>query len=331
MRLLPSVSLPAASGWLLIAALPLAGCDSPITNVVFLEDAEFLGALPGRDRHTVVFPGLEEDDSAAVMALTAPLPDEEAPDLLQQTTEIAAGLNTTLSDMMVLGDWVRSEEPSMREDDLRSWGPISLENGTRTLLLVDVIRSGLGQYDWAFQLSESSGGPWDAFYQGPHYAGATVSEGDGSFSADLGLLSEHLGEQRQGTVSVVYDHRDGTSLQVSIDGYRDLPTDPAIDSGYRYSLDPESRGDFQYGAADDLVAGEALESVGVRARWKSAGDMRIDQRLQGGDMGGEVFTLSQCWDAGGVLVFQEDSAGLYEVLGDERDCPYGKPSYAEDW
>ncbi len=301
--------------------LLLPACGNPWTNTLFYEDAEFLAALPSFDNHGVSFPEVQGLDGGE--------PDEE--DLRTQSAAVADMVNATLADLMTLGDYVRSDEPSLREDDLRSWGPMSLENGSRSLLLVDIVRSGVGQYDWAFQLSESSGGPWEAFYQGTHYPGSTVADGDGRFEADIGLLASHLGEEREGVASCEYDLREGTYLGIDLRGYREHADEDALSAHYVYDEQTSGEADFQYGIEADLVEGGEPERVGVRTRWRASGDMRADSRMYGGEVGENEYTLSQCWDAEGALVYQADSWNLMDPVGASGDCSYEKPYWAEDW
>jgi len=304
-------------------------CGEPLSNALFIEDAEFLAAIPSFENHTIVFPDTPQVETVA-LGFMLPLPGHTT-DLRVQSAGVAANLNATLTDLMVLGDFIRSDEPSTREDDLRTWGPSSLENGTRALLLVDIIRSGVGQYDWTFMLSDISAGPWEGFYQGTHYVGATVAEGDGSFYADIGMLAEALGQERQGMVTVEYDLREGTSLLLDIEGYRELADDVPLNAHYLYQAGLSGAADFQYGIHAELSGGETLEKVAVRTRWKASTAMRVDSRMYGGDLGSQELTISQCWDSSGVLVFQTDSWELLEPLGSAAHCAYDKALYAEDW
>lgn len=304
-----------------------AGCGNPISNALFIEDAEFLAAVPNFEDLRVEFPG-EVEAHAGAPAI--PLPGHAA-DLRAQSAAVAANLELTLADLMTLGDFIRGDEPSTREDDLRSWGPASLENGSRALLLVDIVRSGVGQYDWGFMLGESSAGPWVPFYEGTHYSGATVAEGDGSLEADIGLLAGALDQQREGVVQVEYDLREGITIQLMLLDYRETAGEAPIDAFYRHETDGSGAADFQYGLEAELSEGEQRERVGVRTRWEADTAMRADSRMYGGDLGSEVFTMSQCWDEQGALVYQADSWGMVEPLGSESDCAFGKALHADDW
>ncbi|MFH1464920.1 MAG: hypothetical protein ABIO70_11100 [Pseudomonadota bacterium] len=311
----------------LLPLLALAACDSPISNRMFYEDAEFLAAVPSFADHPIAVPG---GPAAATLALDPPVPGQ-ATDLRAQGAGVAAQLTAALADLALLAAWIRYQEPSLREDDLRSWGPGSLENGTRALLVVDVIRSGLGQYDWAYQLSNSSRGPWEDFYVGTHFAGATVATGDGHLTADIAALASYLDEAREGFVTCTYDFREGTGFDIDLAGYRAGADEEPVDAHYRYRRDPGGAGDFQYGLDADIIAGSDLERSSVRERWIAGGAMRADLRLEGGDLGEVIYTLSQCWDDAGVLVYQADSLGLVEPLGVAWACAFRKPEYAEGW
>lgn len=307
----------------------LTACGDPWSNALFIQDAEFLAAIPSAENLSVSFPDSAQADPVTTFALL-PLPGHAA-DLRAQTAGVAANLNASLAELLALGDYVRSDEPSARDDDLRTWGPGSLENGTRSLLLVDVLRSGVGQYDWAFMVSESSAGPWDPFYQGTHYSGLSVARGDGSFEADIGSLAAALGEDRTGLVSASYDLREGTFLELELQDYRQAATDQPLNAHYLYEVAATGAADFQYGLEAELSGGEALERVAVRTRWKPSTAMRADSRMYSGDLGNDELTISQCWDEMGELVYQQDSWDLLELIGNASDCAYGKPLWAEDW
>jgi hypothetical protein len=310
---------------LLCVAL-LTGCGNPISNALFLEDAEFAAAVPSFEQLRIEFP---VQDSGGT-GWSIPLPGHST-DLRAQSAAVAEHLEQTVAELAVLGSFIRTDEPSLREEDLRSWGPASLENGSRALLLVDVIRSGLGQYDWAFMLGESSAGPWQPFFEGTHYSGATVAEGDGRLEADIGALATALGQEREGRVLLDYDLRQGVLAQLDLRDYRESVAERAVDIRYRYEADGSGSGDFQYGLEAELIEGDELERVGVRTRWKASTAMRADSRMEGGDLRDEAFTISQCWDEAGALVFQVDSWDLLPPIGSESDCAYGKPLFAEDW
>jgi hypothetical protein len=304
-----------------LAPLVLIACGEPISNAVFYEDAAFLAAIPSFENHGVAYPALPEDDTASLDT-----------DLRQQSADVAGFVNASLGDLMALSDFLRVEEPSLREDDLRSWGPSSLGSGTRSLLLVDIIRSGEGQYDWAFMLSETSSGPWDDFFRGTHYAGATVAEGDGSFEADLGLLAAALDGEREGSLRMSYDHRDGTSLRLALDGYRALAKEPLLDARFGYDTYASGGADFQYSLeSETLLEGPLRERAGVRSRWNAEGALRADSLLSGGELGDEEYSLSQCFDEAGVLVYQGDSHAVVEPIGAEWDCAWGRARYPDDW
>ena len=312
---------------LLLPLLALVACDSPISNRMFYEDAEFLAAVPSFVDHPLLVPDTPEADT---VAHDLPVPGQ-ATDLRAQGAGVADQLTASLADLAMLADYIRYQEPSLREEDLRSWGPDSLENGTRTLLVVDVLRSGLGQYDWAYQLSDSSRGPWEDFYTGTHFAGATVAAGDGNLTADLGVLAAHLGEDREGVVRCTYDLREGTGFDIGLEGFRETAGQAPLDAHYRYQRDPDGAGDFQYGFDVDLVTGAQLERSSVRERWLTDASLRADLQVEGGDLGETAYTLSQCWDAAGVLIYQADSGGLVEPIGVSWDCAFSKPEYAEPW
>lgn len=308
---------------LLLPALLLPGCAGPITNELFHADAAFLAALPAAERHTVHW----EAETVEAVRSPAPLPGG-APDLRADTEAMCTQLNAAVLGMLEFVDTVRAYAPTEREADLRRWGPWSLQEGRAPFLQVEIGRSGVSEYGWAFALSDLKSGPWTPFFTGTHFAGATVAGGDGWFTADAGILADALGEDRQGVVEVDYDNRDGSALVVSFQGWQE-PGEAPWDATYLYTEIAAGDRDFQYDTAADLVTGEALEAVAVRTRWTPEGAGRSDARVSGGDLG-EVLTLSQCWDAGGTLTWQADSHGLFEDMGDVSTCAFAETALPQE-
>jgi hypothetical protein len=298
---------------LLLLSSLVPACAGPITNDLFEEDADFLAALPSADRQTVHYA------PASGVRLPVALP-EGSPDLRDWTGQITSSVNSAVLDVLDLVDLVRAHPPTARTEDGRAWGPWDV--GDSAWLLVEIARSGIGQYVWTFSLSDAAGGPWAVGVAGTHWAGTSVADGDGDFEAHAGTVAEFLGGGAEGSVAVDYDNREGIDLAVTFDDFRTGSTDAPLDASYDYIEDLAGNGDFQFESDLDVVEGEALEHVGARSRWDAGGALRVDARVGEGDLGGTAVTLSQCWSPEGALVYQGDDAGVFDPVGNEGECVF---------
>lgn len=136
----------------LLLALPLSACGGPITNALFLEDAEFVAALPTEERTTVRFEVVEVDLPAG------PRPPGAAPDLLDFTRDVSEQVNGFVFQVLTWVDEVRAYPPTEREEDVRTWGPWPVGTMLDFELLVEILREGLGVYPWIFSLRQPGAG-----------------------------------------------------------------------------------------------------------------------------------------------------------------------------
>lgn len=272
--------------------LGLLGCGD-VSNAVFLEDAEYVAALPEADRLRIALPWT---------------PTATSPDLLTLSVDAEQGITTTLDGILAGTEALRALAPNERGLASRAWGPYP-DAGTWVTAWVN--RGGSSRFDWGFSATRDLDAEPVAYLTGIHYAGVTVPEGDGSFRWDHAAWGEVAGMETFGVVSVEYDVREAAVVQVEV-----AAEEPASSTRFAWrAADP----DFQY-RFDTELEGEAV-TVDVRLRWTDTG-ARADAWLDGlvGSFGDPRWT--QCWDGAGALTFEEDTEAWREGTGALESCPF---------
>ena len=316
----------------LLALVVLASaCVEPISNAIFDEDADFLASLPSRELNTVHFEDADQTgDTGGEVDLAPPSPaPDDAPDLLAMTLGVSGEVNGFIEGVLDAIQFVREFPPTLREEDLRSWGPWSVVNLGGVYLLVEISRDGVAQYGWEFNLSPQEVGPWTLCISGQHLAGDPVSKGVGGFAWDLTAFNGLVGESALGALEVEYDNLDGVEFHVSILDYQEDSSQPPTDASYWYAEDDAGDGAFEYQFSDDVDETGVAEDIQVRSRWTPDRSLRSDAYIFGGDLWCGEFHFSQCWSPSGQLLFQQDSLGYLEQVGSEDDCAFPEAGYPE--
>ncbi len=290
--------------------LLLFACTGEMSNQIFLDDADFLAALPDESRQTLGFDADTTDATARGLGDRA--------DLVDLSVGIASGVNSFVLRTLGVVDAVRELPPSERTEDGRRWGPYEVDCDVSAAMLMSREN---GVYGWSVLGHPAAGEDATVLY-GTHYAGTTVAGGDGTFVWDQGRWAEWCGTSETGLMTVDYDNREGVDLFVVVEDWStegEAPTDWAY--AYRRTSD---LGDFQYRTVTDLEAdgSDALATVSVRDRWVPRQGGRSDAWVTGGGFGATTWTWSQCWGPTGRLVWQGDSQDLLEAVGDAADCLY---------
>lgn len=270
-----------------------------ISNEPFLEDAEYLAALPSEKRHTV---DLEEPEA-----------DVMEPSLLTNTTLISHAVNGTILLLLENVETVRALPPTTRSPVQRTWGPY--DRGAGLQVSAQMTRSGFGQFDWEFHGLKDREDV--IFLSGTHQAGETVSAGLGDFVWDYGATAALQGEVGAGVLTVVYDNREGVDLLVDI-GDWNQPGVFTGDFGYAYRL-VGGAGDFQYVTSEVPEWSAEVAFYSVRTRWIVGQGGRSDAVVTGGGLA-EPLEWVQCWAASGAGVYDYDTLGVTEPYGDQADC-----------
>ena len=299
--------------------LLLAGCVEPLSNAIFEEDADFLSVLPTEARNTVRFeaPGIDDD----VDAPEGPLP-VLVPDLYAYTRTVSGTVNDFIFQVLDWIDMIRAYPPTVRETDRRQWGPWPVGRMLDFDMEVEILREGFGVFEWEFRVRPAEGGDWIPYLSGVHYAGTTVAEGDGEFTADFSAIADLMGYDPRGSLVVDYDNRDGAAFLVEILQFQADAQASPFDASYWNRTDPTGSGDFEYLTWADVNGGGVSEALQVRSRWTPENALRSDARIVEGDLGISEFTASQCWDDATTLTYQADSLDWFEAVGSESACAF---------
>ncbi len=283
----------------MLLVLTVIACGGDLSNQVFTEDADFIAALPGAEQLAIAYP---QPDAGPV---------DEPSDIYVLNVEAVTSGQQLLDAVTSVTDEVVLLPPSERGDDYRVWGPTPFDGDPNLFVRVEMSRAATGAtYGYAFQLGETSTGPWWEYVSGTHVAGETeVAVGSGSITV----------ESAWGTAVVDYDLRAGREIDLSAsqDGEEVVQ--------WSWVEDDDGGATLDYAQAGDLVGdllGEEDEELSATSAWLASGAGRGVARLTGGDLGGSSVELVQCWDEQGAITWSWDSMGWTEELGAESDCPF---------
>lgn len=287
--------------------LALLACGAELSNEVFLEDADFLAALPSREVLVVGYPGSPgceavDDDDASLYALSlcAMEGTDDLLALVAATTEV-----------------VRNVAPTERDTDYRRWGPGAWDLVPGAYLTAEMTRSSTGAYyTWTFSVAEDEAGPWEVLLDGHHYGGAVeVAAGRGAFSWDVEQQYRFDDQPGVGLVTVSYDRTADLELLLEAEEVAiGVGASPAS-ADWWYTATDEGDGAFEYQSADSFGAGVVAT---VRTRFDVDGAGRGDAVVNGG---AEV-NYVQCWGGDGALAWQWDAWGASEEVGSEGACAF---------
>ncbi|MCK6502531.1 hypothetical protein L6R53_03905 [Myxococcota bacterium] len=291
-------TLPAAGLVLLLSA-----CGSTFSNDLFLDDADFAAALPSDQHLALSYPAPAEgvvEDPADLYAITV------------QTLSVGGAVLALATDATAQ---VLALPPSERGEDYRVWGPFPYEDNPDWFLRVELSRSSTGAlYTYAFQVAETSAGPWAELLEGRHEVGEEqVALGEGAV-----WWRDPTG---QGEVAITYDLRDTPTIGAVVTAL-DLGGG-AIDQQWTWTEEADGGGRLSHSQPADAVPalhGAGDEALTVESRWLSDGTGRGDAWLSGGDLYAATVQLRQCWSSSGEATWSWDSEGWTEELGDSGAC-----------
>lgn len=281
--------------------LALLACGGDLSNRVFDEDADFIAALPSSDQ----------------LALSYPQPEavaDDPADLYVLNVEAIASAQGLLGGVTAATDEVVLLPPTERGEDYRVWGPTPFDGDPDLFLRVEMSRSSTGAtYSYAFQLAETSAGPWWEYLVGTHVAGASeVALGSGTID---------LAEGSWGGGAVLdYDLRERREIGVTAE------QGGTVLVQWRWIEGEDGGASLDYAQPSDSVSGllgKQDEELTSSSAWLGDGAGRGVARLTGGDLGKSTLELVQCWDETGATTWSWDSEGWTEELGSEADCPLG--------
>ena len=291
--------------------LLLSACSGSLSNAIFLEDADFLDALPGGEGLGVEYPG-------------SPTPDADDASYFQTTVQTLDGLQDWSRLITTVTATVRAVPPSTRGEDYRIWGPGAWDVYPGSFLRLEMSRtSDHGLYHWTFQASEMSDDPWTEFM-----TGETWAEGDWDVELewDQAALAEAIDAGGEGSLELAYAAMEegGVIVQIDSQGYA-TAFEQAQSTRMWLDAPADGSGELQFAMRMDANPGELLprdEDIELITRWDSSGTGRADGTIEGGDYPYPGLVLTQCWSEDGVLTFKADSEGVNPAEGSETDCPY---------
>lgn len=312
----------------LLLLFALTGCDD-ISNAIFDEDLEYLGALPTAETHEV---DLERTTSSGTLP-------SDAPYLLKITKLISTGPNAFIDALLQIVDEIRTLPPSERGEGHRAWGPFESDAEEGSWVRLDIDRAdtkSLSTWTWTFSIGETEAGPWEAFCTGTHKASGQISEGNGQIWLDWEPIARPDGALERGIYEVSYDNDAAKELTVTM---TELVVDGAAipDQLYWYYEDGEV-GDFEYLADWDIwetEVGVGPETLAVRTRWIEGAGGRSDGTAFDGDLGELTYRISQCFDANGHTTWDAASSSGIPVGDGDGACAYSEWAELEqitvDW
>lgn len=289
---------PAAGALLLLTA-----CGSTFSNDLFLDDADFAAALPGAEHLALSYPVPAEgmvEEPADLYALTV------------QTLTVGGAILALATDATAQ---VLALPPTERGEDYRVWGPFPYEENPDWFLRVEMSRSSTGAtYSYAFQVAETSAGPWAELLEGRHEVGEDeVALGEGTV-----WWREPSG---QGEVEITYDLRETPTIGAVVTAV-DLGGGP-LSQRWTWTAEADGGGRLSHSQPADAVPalhGSSDETLSLQSRWLGDGTGRGDAWLTGGDLYTTTVQLRQCWSSAGLATWSWDSEGWTEELGASEAC-----------
>ena len=295
-------------GWLVV----LCGCGAPISNVPFLEEAQFVGILPTSDRL-----GAPAEIAAAT----------DGDPVLAEARAAAAAYQGLVDLPTLVGDHLKTLGPSTREEHLRTWEPsrIRVPDAPEELGLPDgelvffaqaeVERPARGGGDLllTIELGPTRGGPWQRVAEG-----VWDGEGRGELSFDLAAAADALDLLVTDPLGLV---------TASFDDHGLLDSERAVE--LVYTLTSGEAASFVVGGSELLSFGGLLEVTDDAQAWPGYATV-VHRGGVGGYASGAVFRGAEeigfvrCWDALGVTVHARGDAGVV-TSGDRAACVEGAP------
>ena len=309
--------------------LLLVGCLDPISNRLFFEDAEFLDALPSADDDRVRYEATSaSDDVDGDTTTTEPGDLLEAPPgatgLLVDTVNSVNDVNAMVDSLLGMVDMVRSQPPTSREENSRTWGPFPADDASHFDVQMVSTRQGVGEFAWAFQVAPKGTSAWQDVFAGEHLAGATVREGVGNFAFDgLAIDAINASDETPFYLEVQYDHRDGDSVWFSVWNEEGVLNAETAFATYEYAIDGDGAGTLVFDVPEVEIGqkGTKPEHWHVTSHWVPDVGGRGDASVTGGDLGGIVVEWTECWLPDGTLLYQADNWGFVQKpIGTVEDC-----------
>ncbi len=295
--------------------------------------------LAGSEYHDDILPLQEqlEINLAGSDAEKSPSDPEDWASYYAATRNVTSTLNGMIAFVLgTVGNITSTVEPSWTNEDKTKamWGPHSNSGLDPNKTGLYVIANEDDSYSWALFFVPNGGTVEDdavPIVAGEVEAGARRDEATGMFAIDFttaNRMDPAVGSVGAFAVEYAYD-ADGVEALASMAAFG---TDGGElhDAAYHYDEDYAGSGTMDLAWLDDVNATGTDEIVTLQARWTEDGMGRGDAMVQGGDLGADNVTASECWGTDFKTSYWTDSIGLYDTVGEESACAYTPASYSEE-
>lgn len=285
--------------------------------------------LPTQDQLAINLKGGDAEKS--------PSDPEDWASYYEATRSVTSTLNGMIAFVLGTVGYVTTNlQPSWTDEDKTKamWGPYSDSGLDPHQTGLYVIANEDESYSWAIFFVPNGGTVEEdavPVVAGEVDAGSTREDATGTFVVDFTTANAMDPAVRNvGTFAVEYDYdAAGVEALASMD---DFGNEGGIhyDAAYHYDEDYAGSGTMDLAWLDDVNATGTSEIVTLESRWTEDGAGRGDAMVQGGDLGAENVTASECWGTDFKTSFWTDSIGMYEPVGEESVCAYTPASYSEE-
>ena len=248
-----------------------------------------------------------------------------------ETEAIATDVNALIDSVLTSIEEVTTFEPTWADDAENKvvWGPWDDGSGVEGMLAIQKFDD--DHYEWALLGRPTGEGDdaWLPLVAGHVEPGATETTGKGKLALDFDAFAALDPSMTGGGVfATVYDVReDKADNEAVFEGVYEAAGDTPVDAAYRYGASADG-GYMDIVFAGEMAEGPALETVILRSRWLADGSGRGDAYVTDGDVGPLVYQASECWDAAGFVVYEENNSDLNRS-GDASLCAYAEPQWNE--
>ncbi|MCB9654048.1 MAG: hypothetical protein H6729_07975 [Deltaproteobacteria bacterium] len=321
------------------------GCHAPLSN----DDLLFLMLLP-RDLEVEVpttnasalsdvrasASAIATTSAASTASAQSNLSDEPRPSAKYyiDARESAERVNRDVLSPLDIIDRIAQIEPTLREEDRRTWGPIPAENGSLLLSIERVYTSTVFEgtststavavdqfYRYSIVAAPRGVETWTAILWGVFAPVEAPDQGLGVLYVDLSAVRlVDPSSTDEGVYITAYDTRPNQRTLEVLWSRRSI-ADPEV--AYRYHRDDlTEQGEFIFVGKDDVDQRGEDETVVTFARWLASGPGRADVVISGGDLGTYIGWARECWDDAFLRTyFESNLPNTDETLGDVSDCP----------
>ena len=298
---------------LVLAAAALSACGD-YSN----EDLLFMSAVPSTSQLAVVLP------AAAPTVMEA--------ELAQDTHNGISNVNTMLDDVLGLVDAIRSNEPTGRSSDSRTWGPYPDSNNPGWQWALIVTRDSDGttyEYTLSVQNTTAAAPAWVIFLSGSFDDTAgDIKQGNGMVNADFAALSAagfplDANTMPLQTLTIKYQNYQtpGSPVSVTLAITRTPDSNGVTSASFMYEILADGTGEITFTLVGNVIPGPAIEMLLLTAQWSSGGAGEATLAVVSGD--GAGMTQTECWDATFEATYNNKPWSTSEDVnvGDPSICP----------